>query len=76
MIDQTGLKGRYDITLNLAKYAADMAAQGESLEGAPADPLALISMILQEELGLKLEAKKMPLDLVIIDHAEKAPVEN
>jgi uncharacterized protein (TIGR03435 family) len=76
VVDQTGLKGRYDVTLNVAKYAADMAAQGKSIEGGPADPLALISMILQEEFGLKLEAKKMPLDMVIIDHAEKAPVEN
>jgi uncharacterized protein (TIGR03435 family) len=76
VVDQTGLKGRYDLTVNIAKYAADMAAQGKSLDGAPADPLTLISMVLQEELGLKLEAKKMPLDLVIVDHAEKAPVEN
>jgi uncharacterized protein (TIGR03435 family) len=76
VIDMTGLKGRYDLTLNVAKYAADMAAQGKSLDGAPADPVALISLVLQEELGLKLEAKKMPLDLLIVDHAEKAPVEN
>jgi uncharacterized protein (TIGR03435 family) len=76
VVDQTGLKGRYDLTVNIAKYAADMAAQGKSLDGAPADPLTLISLVLQEELGLKLESKKMPLDLVIVDHAEKAPVEN
>jgi uncharacterized protein (TIGR03435 family) len=76
VVDQTGLKGRYDLTVNIAKYAADMAAQGRSPDGGPADPLTLISLVLQEELGLKLEAKKMPLDLVIVDHAEKAPVEN
>jgi uncharacterized protein (TIGR03435 family) len=76
VVDQTGLKGRYDLTINVAKYAADMAAQGKSPDGGPADPLTLISLVLQEELGLKLESKKMPLDLVIIDHAEKAPVEN
>jgi uncharacterized protein (TIGR03435 family) len=76
VVDQTGLKGRYDLTVNIAKYAADMAAQGKSLDGAPADPLTLISLVLQEELGLKLESKKMPIDLVIVDHAEKARVEN
>ena len=76
VVDMTGLKGRYDQTLNVAKYAADLAAQGKSIDSAPMDPLALISMVLQDELGLKLEAKKMPLDLLIIDHAEKAPVEN
>lgn len=76
VVDQTGLKGRYDVTLNVAKYAADMAAQGKSIDNGPMDPFALISMILQDEFGLKLEAKKMPLDMVIVDHAEKAPVEN
>jgi uncharacterized protein (TIGR03435 family) len=76
VVDMTGLTGRYDLTLNVAKYAADMAAQGKSMDSAPADPQALISMILQEELGLKLEARKMPLELVIVDHAEKTPVEN
>ena len=29
VVDQTGLKGRYDLTVNIAKYAADMAAQGK-----------------------------------------------
>jgi uncharacterized protein (TIGR03435 family) len=76
VIDMTGLKGRYDVSLNVAKYAADMAAQGKSVESTPMDPQALIAMVLQEELGLKLESKKMPLDLLIVDHAEKAPVEN
>jgi uncharacterized protein (TIGR03435 family) len=76
VVDMTGLKGHYDLTLNVAKYAADLAAQGKSLDSAPADPLALVSMILQEELGLKLDGKKMPLDLLMVDHAEKIPVEN
>jgi uncharacterized protein (TIGR03435 family) len=30
----------------------------------------------QEELGLKMEAKKTPLDLLIVDSAEKIPAEN
>jgi uncharacterized protein (TIGR03435 family) len=76
VIDMTGLKGRYDLTLNVAQYAADLAAQGKSLDSVRADPEAFLSLILQEEFGLKLEAKKMPLGVVVIDHAEKSPVEN
>jgi uncharacterized protein (TIGR03435 family) len=29
-----------------------------------------------QQLGLKLEARKMPLDLLVIDHLEKLPTEN
>ena len=76
VIDMTGLKGRYDLNLNVAKYAADMAAQGKSVESTPMDTVALVTTVLQAELGLKLEGKKMPLEVVVIDHAEKSPVEN
>jgi uncharacterized protein (TIGR03435 family) len=79
VIDQTELKGRYDVTLNLAKYMADFAAAHGTGGGggeAPPDPQAIILRGLQEELGLKMEPKRMPIDLVVIDRAEKVPAEN
>ena len=79
IIDETGLKGKYDITINVAKYVADFAPReggGAGGGGAPPDPLAIITRGLQEELGLKLDAKKMPIDLVVIDKADRVPVEN
>jgi len=30
----------------------------------------------QEQLGLKLEQREDPVELLVIDHLEKAPVEN
>jgi uncharacterized protein (TIGR03435 family) len=30
----------------------------------------------QEQLGLKLEQKKGPMDILVIDHLEKVPTEN
>jgi len=73
IVDNTGLTGRYDLTLNIAKYAADMAERGKEIS---MDPMAMIVPILQEELGLKIESKKIPLDLLIIDHLEKSPIAN
>jgi len=71
VINNTGLEGRYDATIDIGKYIADAAPKDR-----PFDPVPLIVTALQEELGLKLESKKMPLDLLVIDHAEKVPSEN
>jgi uncharacterized protein (TIGR03435 family) len=43
---------------------------------APETESAGLFTALQEQLGLKLEQKKGPLDLLVVDHSEKAPVEN
>jgi uncharacterized protein (TIGR03435 family) len=71
VINNTGLEGRYDATIDVGKYMMDIPQKDAAF-----DPVPMIVTGLQEELGLKLESKKMPLDLLIIDHAEKVPVEN
>jgi uncharacterized protein (TIGR03435 family) len=76
VIDETGLKGKYDVTINAAKYLPDMGHGPGAGGEAPPDPQAIVMRGLQEELGLKLEPKKMPIDLVVIDHVEKTPVAN
>jgi uncharacterized protein (TIGR03435 family) len=40
------------------------------------DPPPSIFNALQEQLGLKLEAKKGPVDLLVIDHVQRMPTEN
>jgi uncharacterized protein (TIGR03435 family) len=50
---------------------------GMSAAGAPDSQSSPTLMIaLQEQLGLKLEQRKGPVDLLVIDHLEKAPIEN
>ena len=68
VINNTGLNGRYDAVVHLSKYMPDGST--------PFDPISTIIVAMQEEFGLKLESKKMALDLLIIDHAEKVPAEN
>ena len=70
VVDMTGLQGRYDITLELAKYIPDRSSPDLM------DPVSIITRGLQEELGLKIEPRKLPLDLLIIEHAEKISTEN
>jgi uncharacterized protein (TIGR03435 family) len=74
IVDKTGLNGEYDFNL---KWTPD-ESQGPMFKG-PADgappPDAngpSIFTALQEQLGLKLESQKAPVDLLVIDHAEKA----
>jgi uncharacterized protein (TIGR03435 family) len=71
IIDKTEIKGRYDLTL---KWTRDTAAATDS--AAPAsDSGPSIFTALQEQLGLKLEPAKAPVQVLIIDHAEM-PSEN
>jgi uncharacterized protein (TIGR03435 family) len=60
--DHTGLKGIYDFTLD---WGQDDSVPGASLFTA-----------VQEQLGLKLETKRVPLEVLVVDHAEKVPTAN
>jgi uncharacterized protein (TIGR03435 family) len=71
VVDMTGLKGRYDITIDIAKYLPDL----QPATGPP-DIVSVLMTGLQQELGLKVESKKTPLEFLIVDHVEKTPAEN
>jgi bla regulator protein blaR1 len=71
VLDKTGLTGRYDYTLD---WTPD-------LQGAPADPEAdaaqapgsgpTIYTAVREQLGLRLESGKAPVDVVVVDHVDR-----
>jgi uncharacterized protein (TIGR03435 family) len=69
VLDETGLKGRYDITIAVDKYIPDHATP-------ISDMVSVIAMGIQQELGLKLDQKKMPVEFVVVDRAEMTPAEN
>ena len=72
VIDQTGLKGRYLIRLQWQRDDLPSTA------AEPSDLAALPNLFsaVQEQLGLKLEAKKGTVDVLVIDHIVPIPVEN
>jgi uncharacterized protein (TIGR03435 family) len=51
------------------------SSDGKAPEGS-SDPGQTLVQALQTNYGLKLEARKNPADIVVVDHAEKVPTEN
>jgi uncharacterized protein (TIGR03435 family) len=69
VVDATGLTEEYDFSLSWIPRPPD-APPAE-------DPIGPdIFTALQQQLGLKLEPKKGPVEVLVIDHAEKIPTAN
>jgi len=75
VLDQTGLGGKYDFEV---KFDVD-EPEGNGLAVAPrsslVDPAAL-AFALRNQLGLNLELRRTAVDMIVIDSAQKIPVEN
>lgn len=72
VVDMTGLTAHYDFQVDITELVAQESAAG----GGPPDPVGLFQAALQKQLGLKLEARKTPVRLMVIDKLDTAPVEN
>lgn len=89
VIDMTGLKGNYQVGLDLSmddlRTVARSAGVAIPAGGPPeagkgpadgaSDPTSSIFSTVQQ-LGLKLEPRKAPIEILIIDHVEKTPTDN
>jgi len=69
VIDRTGLTGTFDVDLT---WTPDQQRPGELPPGsAPIDPNGpSIFTAVQEQLGLKLEAQKGPVEVIVIDRID------
>jgi uncharacterized protein (TIGR03435 family) len=68
VIDKTGLTGKYDFHFDFAQHRGgedDQSDRGPSVFSA-----------VRDQLGLKLELKKGPMEMLIVDHVDKVPTEN
>jgi len=63
VVNQTGIEGVYDIAVDIKPDSG-------------ADPFTVWQRALQEQLGLRLESQKAAVEILIVEHAEKVPVEN
>ncbi len=77
VIDRTGLKGQYEIKLEWTPEDGPGHGPGDGPESAPPPDTTGPSLFtaLQEQLGLKLESSKGPVEIIVIDRVEK-PSEN
>jgi len=75
LFDKTGLTGTYDVKLKF-DYTQLPGAFGLIDPAQPSDPALNLFKALEQQLGLKLEKSKAPLDVVVIDHIDKTPTEN
>jgi uncharacterized protein (TIGR03435 family) len=78
VVDMTGLTSWYDVKL---EWTPDPPQNSRPVNGQPPPPVepALgpsVFSAIEKQLGLKLERRKGPLDVLVIDHAEKTPVGN
>ena len=90
VVDETGLKGNYDWRLRFdpssmpeGRTGGAVQMKGPGPAGTEASRGALdgesapsFSTALQEQLGLRMESKKGPIELLVIDHVEKTPSAN
>ena len=69
VLDKTGFTGEFDLDLS---FTRDEALRGFPGYGGPADPkLPNIFAALEEQLGLKLAPAKGPVEVLVVDHAER-----
>ena len=75
VVDETGIKGVFDFTLKWSPDETQKGATPDDAAGSGSSGPSLFSA-LQEQLGLKLEGRKGPVEVLVVDHIEKAPTEN
>ncbi len=77
VVDKTGIPGVFDFTLRWTPNESQFAGTGIRVPQPTDDPNAPPELFtaIQEQLGLKLEPMKAPVDVLVVDHVER-PSEN
>jgi uncharacterized protein (TIGR03435 family) len=65
VVDRTGLTGRYDMSLRSYDVLGTTAGQ---MNPPPAPPTDLA---LRQQLGLRLQRARLPVEMIVIDHVER-----
>jgi uncharacterized protein (TIGR03435 family) len=74
--DATGLTGNYDIAMCWAPENTAGAAAGPNGVPVAMESGPTLQQAVQDQLGLRLESKKAPVEVIVVEHAEKLPTDN
>jgi len=74
--DLTGYTQVFDFRLQWTAEQAPPVAAAETQPGVIGDPGPSLLTALQDQLGLKLEKRRLPVDILVLDHVERMPIEN
>ena len=69
VVDQTGLKGEWDFTLDASTFAGTPPSSME-------EAIGMVIQAVYDQLGIKIDQKKTQAEVLVVEHAEKVPVEN
>jgi uncharacterized protein (TIGR03435 family) len=69
VVDRTGVEGKFDIKIEWTPDQAPAGADGAAASNA-AGGLSLFT-VLEDQLGLKVESARGPVDVLVIDHVER-----
>jgi uncharacterized protein (TIGR03435 family) len=72
VVDKTGLTAVYDLKL---EWTPDDQPQGDAAPSEPAQGPSIFTA-LQEQLGLKLQTQEAPVEIIVVDHVDRTPIEN
>jgi uncharacterized protein (TIGR03435 family) len=72
VLDMTGIQGTYDLKLDWTPENAPKPADS-NIDG---DSGPSLFAAVEQQLGLKLEVRKGPVEILVIDRAERVPIQN
>jgi uncharacterized protein (TIGR03435 family) len=72
VVDQTGLKGVFDFSMEWTPEPGSPLAKLDTTERTPDFVPTVLSEALRDQLGMKLEATRTAVPTLIIDHVERA----
>ncbi len=80
VVDATGIDGAWDFAVSWTPWG-DMAGFGKPAQAGALDTGSqrsawVFSRLPEKELGIRLELQKRPMQVLVIDHAERTPSEN